>query len=945
MQGLHHRQQQLAALLSVALSKDDSTSSSSSTIAATATVTASTTAAATSIATTTTTTIASGASNSEDEDSAWLGAITSLHRLIIYPPNSVVITHSASFLSQVFSQLLTDKSYAVRQSAAVAYGALCAVVCSIPIGSNGWQNYVMLGSMVDRFIGWALPLLSNVSAGDGTTDWLWKDYFSRFFQPHFLDIVDLLLGWALVPDLAESDRCVIMDSFLQFQKHWVDSLQFSLGLLSKFLDDMDVLLQDGSHGTPQQFRRLLALLSCFSTVLQSTASVLLEMNLLEQISEPISKMLPSVVGIFINGWTEVWLVKMDWGFMEVLDSLGRNITRKKFGLLPSSVQKLLQFAAPISQLRLHPNHLITGSSAATYIFLLQHGNDEVVQQAVSSLIEELQLLKGMLGKTFGRGDEVDSATNFKSYSKLELFAFIKFDLKVLLTCVFVGGGISLIGQPDVAAIYLKRSEKLVSFIIEELNPFESTIQESVELQISVIKTLEKLTAVEFLTNISLLNQSTDNASVDGASKKVLNGSGFRDRFSAAIVDHMKKNKELMVKALNFSSPLGVKVAALEWVKKISENLVSINEKPNLKTYFYEAFGYVSISGNMVFSVLEAASDKEPKVRSHVASVLELLLQARLLHPMYFSSIAEVLLERVGDPDIDIRSAFVRLFSHVLPTMMHACGLNDSGVCGTCRPGFLTLSNGSNLHWKQVFALKPLHWQLHSQQLVSVLSYILQRWKVPLSSWIQRLIHSCKSSKDYTSGQYEETGNIGVNDIWLDIKVGEDILERIFSVNNLAGAWWAIQDAARYCIAKRLRTNLGGPTQTFAALERMLLDIAHVLQLDTEQIDGNLSIIGSSGTHLLPMRLLLDFVEALKKDVYNAYEGSAVLPPATRQSSLFFRANKKVCEEWFSRMCEPMMNAGLALQCHDATIQCCTLRLQELRNLVASALKDKLYLEY
>ncbi|KAJ0087805.1 hypothetical protein Patl1_32983 [Pistacia atlantica] len=250
---------------------------------------------------------------------------------------------------------------------------------------------------------------------------------------------------------------------------------------------------------------------------------------------------------------------------------------------------------------------------------------------------------------------------------------------------------------------------------------------------------------------------------------------------------------------------------------------------------------------MVFSV-EAASDKEPKVRSHVASVLELLLQGRLIHPMYFSSIAEALLERVGDPDIDIRSAFVRLFSHVLPTMMYTCGLNDSGVCGTCRPGFLTLSNGSNLHWKQIFALKPLHWQLHSQQLVSVLSYISQRWKCLFLLGSSGSFIAVRVQKTTLRVKHEETGNIGVNDIWLDIKVGEDILERIFSVNNLAGAWWAIQDAARYCIATRLRTNL-------------------------------------------------DFVEALKKDVYNAYEGSAVLPPATRQSSLFFRANKKVCEEW------------------------------------------------
>ncbi|PQQ21883.1 serine/threonine-protein kinase SMG1 [Prunus yedoensis var. nudiflora] len=36
----------------------------------------------------------------------------------------------------------------------------------------------------------------------------------------------------------------------------------------------------------------------------------------------------------------------------------------------------------------------------------------------------------------------------------------------------------------------------------------------------------------------------------------------------------------------------------------------------------------------------------------------------------------------------------------------------------------------------------------------------------------------------------------------------------------------------------------------------------------------------------------------------------------------------------------MMNAGLALQCHDATIQYCALRLQELRNLVASSLNEK-----
>ncbi|XP_040363917.1 uncharacterized protein LOC121049801 [Rosa chinensis] len=100
MQGLHHQKQQLAALLSVALPKDDSSPPSKP-------------------------------PNSDDDDSTRLAALNSLHRAILYPPNSLLITHSASFLAQGFSQLLSDKCCGVRQEAAVAFGALCTVVCSL----------------------------------------------------------------------------------------------------------------------------------------------------------------------------------------------------------------------------------------------------------------------------------------------------------------------------------------------------------------------------------------------------------------------------------------------------------------------------------------------------------------------------------------------------------------------------------------------------------------------------------------------------------------------------------------------------------------------------------------------------------------------------------------------------------------------------------------------
>lgn len=101
MQGLHHQQQQLAALLTVALPKDTT---------ATATATSSSSSSFTpSTSTPTTTTTPAVSTNSDESDSARLAAINSLHRAIRYPPNSILVAHSASFLAQGFSQLLSDK--------------------------------------------------------------------------------------------------------------------------------------------------------------------------------------------------------------------------------------------------------------------------------------------------------------------------------------------------------------------------------------------------------------------------------------------------------------------------------------------------------------------------------------------------------------------------------------------------------------------------------------------------------------------------------------------------------------------------------------------------------------------------------------------------------------------------------------------------------------------
>ncbi|XP_074581436.1 uncharacterized protein LOC141837962 [Curcuma longa] len=1021
----HHLQQQLAALLSAALPQSSASSSSSSSSAAPGAVGE-----------------VAGSSSSSSQatpegqidragDDSRIAAIESLQRIILYPANGIVISHSSHFLSQGLGQLLSDKSFAVRRAAAITYGSLCSVLVSTSVGSNGVPNHGL--ALADRFMAWALPLLGDngvangseqlaleslkefLNAGDANSiehfvpmilkacQELLEDErtslsllhkllglltlislkFGNCFQPHFADIVDLLLGWAFMPDLSKSGRMIIMNSFLQFQKHWLCNLPFSLGLLSKFLGDIEVLIQDISTEVGSQFGRLLALFSCFSTILQVISSAKTEIQALEEVKETLESMAPRLLrcmAIFgrkfgLTKWMgESWRclillaeileerfsnsypIAVDIFFQSLMNipSLQVNaliktnlqlLSRQKLALVPSSVRTLLQFFSPFSQLRLHPNHLVVASCASTYLFFLQHGSDAVVIEAITSLIEELELSKIVLGKIKGYfGDTNELLLNFlpddqvklelgssKAYSENELITLIKFDLNALLSSVACSSSEILEDQVVINTHRYERSKKLASLILEKLNPFEPPFESFSELQFLIIKILKKLSGAEILSNFTILQASWEKESSNSDKNYQISHQAKKD----AVTEYKKKYTNCIVRALGINLPLSVKLEALDWISAFSW-MVATMDKNSLLLSIRDPYANDSVGSDLLDVIFDAAYVRESKVRSLVASVLEVLLLARLIDHADFHFVSELVLDKLGDPDVSVKNAFARILPVVLPLTIYSCGLNG-------RTRFYDLLMNStvknyNLTWKSVFALKHSPRKLHSHQFVSIMSYISQRWKVPLSSWIQRLIFSCDCKKELLSSKEERVREPLDADTWNHGKAEESVFDKICPVNNIAAVWWSIHEAARHCVALRLRTNLGGPTQTFADLERMLLDIPNVLLLDAEQSDSK--YIAQSNAHLLPMRLLLDFVEALKKNIYNAYEGSFIFPPCTRQSSMFFRANKKVCEEWFSRICEPMMNCGLALHCHDATIQYCFLRLQDLRNLAASVLLEK-----
>ncbi|XP_017064765.1 serine/threonine-protein kinase Smg1 isoform X2 [Drosophila eugracilis] len=122
--------------------------------------------------------------------------------------------------------------------------------------------------------------------------------------------------------------------------------------------------------------------------------------------------------------------------------------------------------------------------------------------------------------------------------------------------------------------------------------------------------------------------------------------------------------------------------------------------------------------------------------------------------------------------------------------------------------------------------------------------------------------------------------------------------------RLATAWLQFE-AARYCVDQRLRTTLGKPQETFLGFEAIIMRHARLLSgcakemersaLDTLSLEELLNMQGN-------LSLLLGFLDALEKLIYNAAEGSAfALRPPEKPVAAFFRLNNPTCQSWFNRI--------------------------------------------
>lgn len=114
--------------------------------------------------------------------------------------------------------------------------------------------------------------------------------------------------------------------------------------------------------------------------------------------------------------------------------------------------------------------------------------------------------------------------------------------------------------------------------------------------------------------------------------------------------------------------------------------------------------------------------------------------------------------------------------------------------------------------------------------------------------------------------------------------------------------WAQWEAAQFCVNNKLRTVLGKPQETFLKIESIIKEDARVLSSKTAMMSSVTTNIHTIIANQRHTRVLLGFMEALEKSIYNASEGTAVaLTPADKPAKTFFHINAPTCNEWFNRI--------------------------------------------
>lgn len=699
--------------------------------------------------------------------------------------------------------------------------------------------------------------------------------YPKHFHNHFQNIVDIVVGWHLETEQTQEvkQHCSIV--LQHFKTFFENDMQFTLDLFGQLLEDIDNYSEKiesienakdfGSHlcvcntifkclfSTPEYLwqqvgdklhhENIQKILGIAQTSLEfcKNEEILLPVNefllIYLDCCPDIECQMENIISMISQQFK--WLdVYSDYQISSFLALLAKFIEIFKSKLPLEFLWELMNSDSfLVTQIRYHNNNLILSGLIKVYHEIFNIKNVPLLQEAYKNVLIDIGLCLKAMKPLDTIKWDFESESTAQKSEEQAKFS-INFNLIVLSRIATT--------QNSIIAMYALQPS-LLELLAFNLKIYESELWDDYEpIRIGILKLFIAHCQKNhnFVSSSSLFITKTNSTS-----------SWSTEPSSSS--QHFKYILEFIEKYLKINKNLELIV---DWFNNLIQQTVQYHDL--LKNN--QSFNSIIKSLNL----LSAKSEKSEILKC--ATCLDSLMDFETLHHEVLTSIAEICCVHICSVWQEVRNRYSLIFSklplqYCLEQANYATGINKETS-------------------ERIYELE--HWHLAKQTVGGDLK----------SQCFKEFIDLVANSKDPVN--LEEICLKAFESCWyLDRGDAADYCKfAMRDIRNLIS--WIQWEAAQFCVNNKLRTPLGKPHETFVKIETIIREHAKILALkDQDTVNGYEAVMSNQKNS----RILLGFMEALEKAIYNASDGNAFgIPAPEKPARTFFRLNTQTCNEWFSR---------------------------------------------
>lgn len=781
--------------------------------------------------------------------------------------------------------------------------------------------------------------------------------YPKQFQPHFADIVDIVIGWHLETDqvLSIKQHCsIILQTFKSF---WLSDITFTRNLLNQFHEDImsyrdDIIntaegAKSGKTDSPTPE-------ICCGSIVGATNSILkciydspvilcdsIGTNLISDIVSSVLELIKAfdtsqiskkqfspdqcdIIYMYVNELIVIALECrkydvniLDDAILEIitlqLESLNVwTVSDEKMSILLFVIYKLvgeLRGNTPIPfihlifnnnsvihQMKFSKNHRIVKSTVKIYQTVLNSKVVGLLQETYRYIVDDLSAAVNVLESI-----DPDMCTENSFYTKQQAEHLVNFYLSTISTLAVASSSIIVMWalEPNILELLTDHMHSA---------EFDRVWSNTPETHYALIKLLVSHcnNNNNFVTSSSLLNeQLTKITDVFSRLSVDDNPTGFSEfvpgasSFNVPTTSTLNSNSESSPTSGHFESILkflsrilGQKtlnaqtiLLLLDWYENIIKQSAAYSDTLISNAEFHQILKSLN---RLVNEDLTAK-----RIQLKFADCLDIILTHDNLQAETFQTIAETSCIRMCAGDSTIRKRYSDIFAK-LPLNIALKQVNQ----------FTGLAREQQRHVNSV-----QHWYLRTPAQ--------QRGGEMRGQFFADFIHAIRIGESPRNGERLEKTNRydRIESILKNIFIhsqrcangssskskSNDISDFCKLATNDIRVLiaWAQWEAAQFCVNNKLRTVLGKPQETFVKIESIIKEFARILSMKENLTVSNVDAILTIQRNA---RMLLGFMEALEKYIYNASEGTSfALPTAEKPARTFFHVNATTCNEWFTRI--------------------------------------------